>query len=337
MNKINKYFVRNIEAGDLLENFLISAVASILVIRFYLAATGYPQIGNDVLHISHMLWGGLLMMISIFCLLMFLNRSTKSIAAIIGGIGFGTFIDELGKFITQDNNYFFLPTIALIYVIFVVIYLLYKLVDSQYKMSKKEYAVNALDMMREAVISDFDIDEKRMAKQFLKNSDSKDPVVVALKEAISKTKTIHPEEQGFFSQLYDLFKASYLKLIKNSAFAIGALGLFILITLLSIAIYTVGLISHNTFEQWGLFLSSILSGIFVFIGIYYYGNNLRMKSYNMFKNATLVSIFLTQFFLLYKEQLSAITRLGIAIVVWNVLQNLIREKSLTKQKKKTDG
>ena len=63
--------VRNSAAGELLELFLVAAVASVLAIRAFLAATGYPQLGGDGLHIAHMLWGGGLMLVALLLLFTF--------------------------------------------------------------------------------------------------------------------------------------------------------------------------------------------------------------------------------------------------------------------------
>src|SRR5919202_2250372 len=89
--------VRHVEAGGFLETFLVAAVVAVLGIRFYLEMTGYPQIGGGGLHIAHMLWGGLLMVAALVLALAFLGRWVLHAAAILGGVGFGTFIDELGK------------------------------------------------------------------------------------------------------------------------------------------------------------------------------------------------------------------------------------------------
>jgi hypothetical protein len=114
---------RNLFADRLFEDFLVSAAASIVAVRSFLALTGYPKLAPGGLHIAHMLWGGLGMVTAIIILLASLSPLGNPAAAVIGGIGFGVFIDELGKFVTSDNNYFFEPAIAIIYVIFVVIYL----------------------------------------------------------------------------------------------------------------------------------------------------------------------------------------------------------------------
>src|SRR6185369_15433338 len=104
-------------------------------IRFYLKVTGYPQISPEGFHIAHMLFGGFLMLIALLLVFSFLSRAAVHLAAIIGGLGFGTFIDELGKFITSDNNYFFQPTIAIIYVIFVLLFLLSRALESRSRLS----------------------------------------------------------------------------------------------------------------------------------------------------------------------------------------------------------
>ena len=50
--------VRNADADDLLEGFLVAAATAFAGIRIYLALTGYPQLGGHGLHIAHLLWGG---------------------------------------------------------------------------------------------------------------------------------------------------------------------------------------------------------------------------------------------------------------------------------------
>src|SRR5437764_10337313 len=106
---------RNIEIRSLLDTFFVFAIATILIIRLQLWATNYPKLGGGKLHIAHMLWGGVGMLVAIIILLSFLSRGRRHFAAILGGIGFGFFIDEIGKFVTSDSDYFFKPAAGMIY------------------------------------------------------------------------------------------------------------------------------------------------------------------------------------------------------------------------------
>ena len=162
-------FVRSVYAETLLEDFFVSAVASVLALRFYLHVTGFPQLGFGMLHVAHVLWGGLLMLIALVILLAFLDHRAKVIAAVLGGIGFGAFIDELGKFITRDNDYFFQPTVALIYVIFTLIFFAIRAVGRRRSLSSQECLANAFDIAKQGSLVGLDQEERANALKLLES------------------------------------------------------------------------------------------------------------------------------------------------------------------------
>lgn len=114
------------EAADLyLLLTLVSFAASVSLTRLFLSATNYPQIGSGELHIAHVLWGGLLLYAAALLPLVFANRSVYAASAILAGAGVGLFIDEVGKFITARNDYFFPVSASIIYVLFLLTIVLF--------------------------------------------------------------------------------------------------------------------------------------------------------------------------------------------------------------------
>jgi hypothetical protein len=104
---------------------LLGFAGSVSLTRFFLFLTGYPQIAGGDLHIAHALWGGLLLFIATLLPLLLSNRRVFSASALIGGIGVGLFIDEVGKFITKTNNYFYPAAAPIFYTFFLLSILLF--------------------------------------------------------------------------------------------------------------------------------------------------------------------------------------------------------------------
>ena len=99
---------------------IIAMSTTVVITRLYLEATGYPQVGDDTFHVAHVLWGGLAMFIALVLPLSFANPYIPWITAILGGVGAGLFLDEVGKFITQKNDYFFPLAFPIIYAFIVL-------------------------------------------------------------------------------------------------------------------------------------------------------------------------------------------------------------------------
>jgi len=104
---------------------ILSFAVAVVGTRWYLQATGYPQVGGGELHVAHMLWGGLLLVIGALLVLIVPAGWALTASAILTGAGTGLFIDEVGKFITASNDYFYPLAAPLIYGLLLVLVLVF--------------------------------------------------------------------------------------------------------------------------------------------------------------------------------------------------------------------
>ena len=145
------------------ETYLLISLAgfagSVIVTRLFLALTGYPQIGNSVLHIAHALWGALLLLVAVLLPLLLANGWAFTVSALLSGLGAGLFIDEVGKFITQANDYFFPPAAPVIYAFFLLLVLLYLFVRRRGHPEPRAELYRALAGLHELVDNNLDTRE----------------------------------------------------------------------------------------------------------------------------------------------------------------------------------
>jgi len=326
-------FARNADGGTYCENFLVSAVITVLVIRFYLEATGYPQIGGGGLHIAHMLWGGLLMLLSMIMLIALLGRSILHIASIAGGIGFGLFIDELGKFITTDNNYLFQPTIALLYILFMLLFVWFRSLQRRARFGSDEYLANAVDLIKEAVLNDLDEAEKERAVFYLDRVDAGNPVAAALRAVLTQAQPRANPRQSLPMRIAARARRFYFGIVEQRWFPTALVVVFALDALASLVTLAVRLTDDPQFgfrsPNFGLAdlgdsAGSLLSAVLTCVGILALRRS-RAAGDKWFKRSILVSIFLTQVFAFYNIQLYAVISLIADVLLLVALDYMIAQ------------
>jgi hypothetical protein len=320
---------RNADFGELQETFIISAVATILVIRTQLWLTNYPQLGGHGLHIAHLLYGGIFMVLAIGILVTLLGRSPRFPAAVLGGVGFGFFIDELGKFITSDNNYFFEPAAALIYLIFIGLFLLTRSFQRHRGLSPAEKLSNAIDLIGEAARHDFDVNEKRRALEFLEGADPSHPLVGPVRRLIVDLEAIPAQAPSRITRVARAVRDRYWRVVDTRWFRSAIVWIFALWALLSAAaifelVFSLGLhvggahrgfgsdsISHLSFINIASLCTNAVSVVLVLLGLRDWRKGDRLAAYHLFDRALLVSIFLTRVFSFVESQFGAV--FGVAL------------------------
>jgi hypothetical protein len=336
--------VRSVEIGELQDTFLVSAIAMILVIRLQLWLTNYPQLGGGKLHIAHLLWGGVFMLIALLVLLSYLGRSLRTPAAIVGGIGFGFFIDELGKFITADNDYFYKPTAALIYLIFIGLFFLTRSMRRRRGFSSREYVMNALDVATEAARHDLDEREKRRALEILEKADPAHPLVPPLRNFLHELDAIPARKPPRVTRWALAARDRYFEVVRQPRFAKVLAVLFILWAAASL-LQIVSLLLEAGFGVSGRdagvdingsqiddlsfinvcsLTSSLTAGVLVWLGINQLRVGDRLDAYRWFNRALMVQIFVTQVFAFVESQFSAVFGLGFDIALLVTVRYMMR-------------
>ena len=234
----NRQAIRRQGAETYLVITLLSFAATVSVTRLFLFLTGYPRLGNGELHIAHVLWGGLTLFISCLLMLTLANRWVYLLGALLAGVGVGLFIDEVGKFITQNNDYFYPSAAPIIYAFFlmtVLVLIIIRKLDHR-ETSDRETLYYVLEDLGEVLDHDLSIEEKEDILDKLEHvitqnrqTDIKN-LALNLKQFINSEHAFLVEEdphlwQVYYFKLLDLEKKWISRLKLKTFIFFGLLGL----------------------------------------------------------------------------------------------------------------
>ena len=133
---------------------LISFAGTVIATRWFLSLTGFPRIGGGDLHIAHALWGGVALFAAALLPILLAGRMVYTASAALAGIGIGLFIDEVGKFITAENDYFYPAAAPIIYATFLLAALVWIRARRKDDPDPRSQLLTALELFEESVEGD---------------------------------------------------------------------------------------------------------------------------------------------------------------------------------------
>jgi hypothetical protein len=273
---------------------------------------------------------------------------------VIGGAGFGLFVDELGKFVTADNDYFFQPTIALIYGLLVVLFLVFRAIERR-SLSHDELLANAADMLREVVMGGATEAEIGRTLGLLARSQAEGPLADGLREALRgavRARESRPPRIARVAarawRLYDhlvawrWFQRFILVLFVGQA-VLGVAALLVVLVALALALVVPSVPARLAGLDPGAIIleiagsqpgrvgaiasaaSSLLSLAFVMLGAVRLRRS-RLGAYRWLERSVLVSVLVGQVLLFWEEQLGAVLQLAWNLLLLGALRYAIRQE-----------
>jgi len=350
---MNQNLTKRENAADLILLLMISALVTLLTTRFYLQLRGWPTISFGVWHIAHANWGGILMIMGCILMLIFHGEKIRKTAAIISGMGWGLFIDEVGKYITKDNDYWFQPAIIIIYISFIVLYLIYRHLENNQPRDIKTLLYTTITKLEDVAENELDENEKRETIKRLEKviKKEKDLNIKNLAKELKlffekqETKKINPNswwriliaKTGYYSynKFFKTKLVTYGLAIYSCVWAIDKIQETIRILInpqkmqmLQKFSNSYDLISKSDFYMMAgkIFFDSVTAVFFV-MGIFFIVTKRKFKGLRFFQMGLIVGIFLSSVFKLYFEQFSEVWVLATSIILFFVISKMKKEIS----------
>jgi len=321
--------IRDAEGAGHVELFLVATVVTITVTRLYLQLTGFQQIGSTSgLHVAHVLFGGVFMLVAMVMFMLLLGRSSRWLATLLAGIGFGLFIDEVGKFLTQDNNYFFKPAAAVIYLFLVLVYLVGSYLVRRRALSDRELIVNGLKMMQELAAENLDAHEASELKRMLEAASPIEPLRDPLLGVVEEV-TREPLAVGRINRFYVGLRRRAVGLTRSTIMQRLGVVLFQIAIVLSVFRPLQELVDDpSTFTWvWAVAACLVLVQGVVATVLYYRGEHVR--ALQIFALALTLELLVVQFFELLDEPWLGVVRVLVNVLLLGVCHSMLyREEHL---------
>ncbi len=348
-------YIRREKASDLILNMMIWSVATILGMRAFLFLADKPMIAFGSWHIAHMLWGGLLMLLGFLLLVVFTGRRVMDIAVALEGVGWGLFVDEIGKFLTRDNDYWFRPAIIFIYVSFILMFILYKYLNRYKDRSTENKLFGLIDSLEEIVNDDLEINERKL---FIKKADEIMEVIKegdirtitqTIKGVLTKRKPIGDRlswrtivESSFVKSLDHLLTKKFVQVglwVYAAYWAVNKMIDTVMIVgsgdrLAQLTQIFVGYeISYNAdvYMIWLKIIFDTLAAVCFAMGAGLFWTKKRNMGLRYFRVGFLVSIFLSSIFKFYFEQFSGVFDFGVSLMGYSILNRYIGNVAAAKK------
>ncbi|HEX8924008.1 MAG TPA: hypothetical protein VF828_04725 [Patescibacteria group bacterium] len=347
--KQSQFVVREDASEEVLE-FMQWGLLSLLGTRLFLTLAGNPAIIFREWHIAHVLWGGLFMAIGAIIMMAFHGDRARRLGIVYSGLGWGLFIDEIGKYLTVNNDYHFPLAIIFIYISFVVIFLVYRRLSTLAPKDPRTLLYQAINQIEEIAENDLEVKEKKalLAKLDIvikRGSLENKKIAAELRKMIVNIEPIADKREKWNIRAWRILRASFYNLFLKRRWVVNLLAVVAVAYIISSVvdiIYVLPRFRNNElltifYEDINLatktdvtmfYLKNIFdlaaSALFV-VGIYFVMRKKRIKGINFFQYGLLINIFLASLFKFYFEQFSGVFGLGFSIAVYYGLKDLKNE------------